>query len=305
MEPTIYSDALAALAHPGRMEIFRLLVRRYPNSLQPSEIADCLRMRRNTLSTHLTVMKRARLLTTLREGRGVFCQVDLAAVGDLVRYLTADCCRGRPDLCTPLQLGPANQAALTPSADRPFNVLFVCTKNAARSITAESILSREGGDVFRAYSAGTQPQTKANAMALEILRQKHHTVEALKPKNVERFRTSDAPRMDFVFTLCDRAANEDCPPWPGAALCAHWSVPDPVAAKGARSHKTKAFQRAYDLIEERIAAFIALPLRSLDRRALQLQLDAIGRLNGDAGRDGVPGQVVVEPLRNQASGRLQ
>lgn len=278
MELNRYTEAFAALSHPGRMELFRLLVRRHPDALQPSEIAECLRMRRNTLSTHLTVMKRARLITTLREGRGVFCQIDVEAIGDLVHFLTADCCRGRPDLCGTPQVGSPYDAPLLPATDeRPLNVLFLCTRNSARSIFAESILSQHGGDAFRAFSAGTAPQSEVNTTALDLLRRMKHPIDALHPKHVSVFRSSDAPRMDFVFTVCDRAANEDCPPWPGAALSAHWGVPDPIAETASPRPGAMTFGQAFTVIEERITAFLALPLRSLERHALQLQLDAIGR----------------------------
>jgi len=271
-------EALAALAHPGRMAVFRLLVRRHPDGVQPSEIADSLQMRRNTLSTHLTTMKRAGLLTTERDGRAVFCRIDVAAVGDLIHYMTADCCRGRPDLCAALQFDEIGKGALSAAESRPLNVLFVCTRNSARSIFAEAILARKGGKAFRAFSAGTQPRSGVSPPAIDVLRQKNHAIESLRPKHIDFFRSDSAPKLDFVFTVCDRAANEDCPSWPGRVLTAHWGIPDPVAGGTSRDREIVTYGEAYDMVEERVSAFLALPLRTLDRRSLQRELDNIGRL---------------------------
>ena len=160
--------------------------------------------------------------------------------------------------------------------DRSYNVLFICTGNSARSIFAEAILSEIGGEAFRALSAGTRPYSELNPFALEVLRQAGHDVSALRSKNVSEFQGAEASALDFVFTVCDRAANEECPPWPGQPITAHWGVPDPVKAEGTEAERALAFRRAYDAMRRRIECFVELPIDSLDRMSLQRKLDALG-----------------------------
>jgi protein-tyrosine-phosphatase len=162
-------------------------------------------------------------------------------------------------------------------SDRRYRVLFICTGNSARSIFAESILRQMAGDRFEVYSAGTRPQSELNPMAVEMLRAKGFDTSALRAKNVSEFQGADAPVFDFVFTVCDRAANEACPPWPGQPMSAHRSTPDPVKAEGTDAERMLAFQHAFGMLRNRIAAFAALPLATLDRISLQHALDEIAR----------------------------
>jgi arsenate reductase len=162
-------------------------------------------------------------------------------------------------------------------ADRKLAVLFICTGNSARSIFAEAILRDEGGDRFEVHSAGTRPRSELNAFALDVLRQKGHDVSVLRAKNVGEYQGEGAPRFDFVFTVCDAAANEDCPAWPGQPVSAHWGLPDPVKAEGTRAERALAFQRAYGTLKARIRAFAALPVETLDRASLQRAVDDIAR----------------------------
>jgi arsenate reductase len=164
--------------------------------------------------------------------------------------------------------------------DRIFNVLFICTGNSARSIFAEAILNREGKDKFRAFSAGTRPYSELNPHAVALLEKLGHDIGALRSKNVEEFQRPDSPAMDFVFTVCDSAANEECPPWPGQPITAHWGMPDPVKAEGTESEKGLAFLEAYRTLKHRMTGFLALPVAELDRISIQRHLDEIGR--GDA-----------------------
>jgi len=166
--------------------------------------------------------------------------------------------------------------------DRKYNVLFICTGNSARSIFAESILQREAGDRFVAYSAGTRPQSELNPFALEVLEQKDHDISVLRAKNVSEFQTEDAPRFDFVFTVCNQAANEECPAWSGQPVSAHWGMPDPVKVEGTDAEKSLAFQQTYGVLHNRIRAFTALPIKSLDRMSLQAAVDEIGRQDAGA-----------------------
>ena len=160
--------------------------------------------------------------------------------------------------------------------DPKYKVLFICTGNSARSIFAESILRKEAGDRFEVYSAGTKPYSELNPFALEVLEQKGHDVSVLRAKNVSELMGEDAPKFDFVFTVCNQAANEECPAWEGQPVSAHWGMPDPVAAEGTDAQKNLAFQQAYGALNNRIKAFTALPFASLDRISLQKAVDDIG-----------------------------
>lgn len=164
---------------------------------------------------------------------------------------------------------------------KKFNVLFICTGNSARSIFAETLLRDLGGDRFAVYSAGTRPYSELNPFAVEVLRQKEHDVSGLRAKNVEKFRGADAPVFDFVFTVCDRAANEDCPAWAGQPISAHWGMTDPVKATGTDAERSLAFQKTYGALRNRIMAFTSLPVESLSRISLQHAVDDIGRMEED------------------------
>lgn len=161
---------------------------------------------------------------------------------------------------------------------RRFNVLFLCTGNSARSIFAEALLRDLGGDRFDVYSAGTHPAPALNPRAVEMLRAKGHDTGNLRAKSAEEFRQPGAPAMDFVFTVCDQAANESCPPWPGQPLSGHWGVPDPVKVQGTAAQQALAFQHAYGALRKRVEAFAALPLTTLDAIALQHAIDDISTL---------------------------
>ena len=162
-------------------------------------------------------------------------------------------------------------------ADAPFNVLFLCTGNSARSIMAEAVLNRAGQGKFRAFSAGSHPKGKVHPYAIELLQRLHYDVSALRSKNWTEFAESGAPKLDFVFTVCDNAAAESCPVWPGQPMTAHWGVPDPVEATGTEAEIRLAFADTLRMLTNRINIFISLPIRSLSQLALQKQLDAIGK----------------------------
>jgi arsenate reductase len=165
------------------------------------------------------------------------------------------------------------------AAKKIYNVLFLCTGNSARSILAEAILNRDGRGRFKAFSAGSQPAGQVNPYALELLGNLNFVTDGLRSKNWDEFAGPDAPHMDFVFTVCDNAANEVCPVWPGQPMTAHWGVPDPAAAEGNEAEKRAAFAEAFRMLNNRIGVFLNLPMTSLDTLALQKQLEAIGRGN--------------------------
>lgn len=270
MELEAAARHFAALGHPGRLAVFRLLIRHAPQGVRPTEIADTLHLKPNTLSHHLSDLEAAGLIGGQREGRSIRYAVSPAQVARLNAYLALDCCRGRPDLCA-LPEGPDMTHA------RPFNVLFLCSGNSARSIMAEAILNAAGGDRFRAFSAGTRPGNAVHPRTLEVLGQAGLPVAGLHCKSIDTFRGPDAPPLDFVFTVCDTAAAEECAPWPGQPMTAHWGLPDPVKATGTEGEKALAFAQTFSALDRRIRAFAALPFAELEKLALQQKLDAIGR----------------------------
>jgi arsenate reductase (thioredoxin) len=163
-----------------------------------------------------------------------------------------------------------------------YNALFLCTHNSARSVIAECILNRLGQGRFLAYSAGSTPCGKVNPYALDLLRNQNYDVSDLRSKSWDEFGGPDAPRMDFVFTVCDDAANEVCPIWPGQPMTAHWGVPDPSSAEGNEAEKRLAFAETYRMLHHRVSVFVALPATSVNRLALQRKLDDIGRSAPDS-----------------------
>jgi protein-tyrosine-phosphatase len=160
---------------------------------------------------------------------------------------------------------------------QPFNVLFLCTGNSARSILAEALLNRAGQGKFKAYSAGSTPKGEVHPYTLDLLRRMNFDVGGARSKSWTEFAQSGAPKLDFVFTVCDNAANEACPLWPGQPMTAHWGIPDPAAAEGTEAEVRLAFAEAFRQLSNRINIFVALPMRSLDTLTLQQQLDAIGK----------------------------
>ena len=170
----------------------------------------------------------------------------------------------------------------TANPDRIFNVLFLCTGNSARSIMAEAILTREGKGKFRAFSAGSHPKGQVNPHALRLLERLNYDTLFARSKSWDEFASEGAPEMDFVFTVCDDAAREVCPVWPGQPMTAHWGIPDPASVTGSEAEEAIAFADAYRMLSSRISIFVSLPFTSLNRLALQRRLDAIGRANSSS-----------------------
>ena len=175
-----------------------------------------------------------------------------------------------------LQVNVSNERVM---ADRPFNVLFLCTGNSARSIIAEAILNKVGAGKFRAFSAGSQPKGRVHPETLRLLEGLGYDTRAFRSKSWGEFAEPGAPVMDFVFTVCDSAAGESCPLWPGQPMTAHWGVPDPAEAKGNPAEIALAFKDAYRMLHQRIGIFAALPIQSLDRLSLQRHVADIGRMS--------------------------
>ncbi|WP_304616325.1 metalloregulator ArsR/SmtB family transcription factor [Paracoccus sp. (in: a-proteobacteria)] len=268
MEQNRAAHAFATLGHPGRLAVFALLMRFAPRGARPTEIAQALGLKPNTLSHHLADLTASGLVAVQRQGRSLFYSVDLDMTEALLSYLALDLGRARPGLLAPLIKDK-------PMSDSAYHVLFICSGNSARSIFAEALLRDLGAGKFVAHSAGTRPGTQLNPFALEVLDRNGHDTGALRSKHLSEFQAPDAPVMDFVFTVCDTAAAEECPPWPGQPITGHWGLPDPVKAKGTDAEKGLVFARTYGALLRRIEAFAALPVASLDRISLQDRVDQI------------------------------
>ena len=265
------TQALATLGHPGRLAVFRLLMRFAPQGVRPTEIAEALQMKPNTLSHHLSELQRAKLISATRQGRSLFYSIRLDQVSALVGYLVIDAGRNRPEITDSFTLMEPDMP------NRPWNVLFICSGNSARSIFAEALLNDIGQGRFHAFSAGTKPGTRLNPFAIAVLARAGLDVSNLRSKHISEFETAEAPRMDFVFTVCDQAATEECAPWPGQPMTAHWGLPDPVKASGTDAEKALAFAEIFANLRRRILAFTALPFADLEKIALQQQLDSLGK----------------------------
>ena len=251
---------LATLGHPQRLALFRLLMRRHPDRVPATRLAEALGVKPNTLSTYVNALMQAGLVTQERHGTSLHYGIALDTVRETFDYLLLDCCRGRPDLCAP----PAPRTSARP------RVLFLCTGNATRSILAESLLRHTAGYWFEALSAGTHPRAAVTPAVLDLLLRHGHDTTGLYPKH----RATLPGPFDFVFTLCDRAANEDCAPLPGQPIATHWSLPDPSRAPDPE----RALHQTFATLAHRIAAFTALPTATLDPVALQRAVDDIARL---------------------------
>ncbi|UWR05482.1 helix-turn-helix domain-containing protein (plasmid) [Ruegeria conchae] len=265
------SNQLNTLGHPHRLAVFRILMRRYPDRVPAGELGSALDIKPSTMSSYLSALQNAQIINQQRVGTSLLYSIDMHSVREMLDYLFLDCCLGRPDLCMPFDLG------IDVEDDRKFNVLFLCVGNSARSIFAESLLREIAGDRFNVFSAGIKPSSELNPFALQVLKDKGHDISALRSKNIAEFSGSNAPDLDFVFTVCNQAANEECPAWDGQPISGHWGMADPVKAEGTHAEKSLAFQNAYGALKRRIEAFSALPVESLDRLALQSAIDEIGK----------------------------
>jgi len=167
---------------------------------------------------------------------------------------------------------------------RPFNVLFLCTHNSARSIIAEAVMGRLGKPKFNGSSAGSMPSGKVQPRAIEMLLRLNYDISKLRSKSWEEFSAPGSPELDFVFTLCDDAANEACPVWPGQPMTAHWGLPDPSAVRGNDAEQAFAYADTHRMLHQRISIFVNLPIASLDKLSLQKRLDDIGKITGGTER---------------------
>ncbi|WP_026784878.1 metalloregulator ArsR/SmtB family transcription factor [Pleomorphomonas koreensis] len=287
MELSEALDAFTALSQITRLQVFQLLVRHEPDGLAAGDIASAVGVPANTLSAHLAILTRAGLTTSERRSRSIVYRARTIHVSRLVDFLVKDCCGGNPELCrVPHPLSQSSLSKDDAMPDRPYNVLFLCTGNSARSIIAEAILNHDGAGRFRAFSAGSHPTGKVNPIALELLAEDGFSIEGLRSKSWDEFAEPGAPEMDFVFTVCDNAAGETCPVWPGHPMTAHWGIEDPARVVGTHIQQKTAFVTAARYLKNRITNFLALPIRSLDRLAITSHLHEIGRLDGATAKAG-------------------
>jgi len=268
--------ALGALAQETRLKLFRLLVVAGQGGLTPGHMAERLAVSPTALSFHLKELSHAGLVSTERDGRHIIYRAEFAAMDGLLTFLSAECCQGQSCL-------PSFQASNHPCnpgvdmSSRVYNVLFLCTGNSARSIMAEAILNQIGAGRFRGYSAGSHPAGAVNPRTLELLERNRFRVEGLRSKNWDEFAAPDAPVMDFVLTVCDKAAGEVCPVWPGQPMSAHWGVADPAEVGGSEVQQQKAFTDAFMTLRTRVGLLVNLPIDKLDRLSLQSELHNIAR----------------------------
>jgi protein-tyrosine-phosphatase/DNA-binding transcriptional ArsR family regulator len=275
--------ALGALAQETRLRLFRLLVVAGPQGLTPGSMAETLGASGTVLSFHLKELHAAGLVQVQRQGRHQIYRAAITPMNELLSYLTAHCCQGEFCLEPPLldctascSVSSTHQESFTMSKPSVYNVLFICTHNSARSIMAEALLNQLGAGKFRAYSAGSRPASHVHPQALALLQRHKIPTEGLRSKNWEEFAQPDAPQMDFVLTVCDQAAGETCPLWPGQPMSAHWGLQDPASVPNSPENVEKAFSEVFRLLHRRISLFLSLPLTKLDQLSLQKELRHIG-----------------------------
>jgi len=276
METKTAVVALAALAQESRLSVFRLLVEAGPAGVSAGKIAEALGMAPSSLSFHLKELTHAGMASARQEGRFIIYKANFAKAAELVAFLSENCCGGQPcDLSCNARVSAPGVAMS--AAGKVFNVLILCTGNSARSIMAEALVNAMGQGRFRAFSAGSQPTGKVNPFAIEKLHSIQYPTDSLRSKSWDEFAAPGAPQMDFIITVCDNAAGEVCPLWPGQPVSAHWGFEDPAAVQGSDEDKRRAFDVAFERIRERVLRFVHLPLGALDAAALQRAIRDMGQ----------------------------
>lgn len=274
----------AALSQETRLEAYRLLLRYQPFGLAAGDISRLLAVPHNTLSTHMSLLQNAGLVRSRREGRSIIFAANPLRLAAAEAFLDQGRLTGQTRKTSSAAQGdPAVYPRKRAEEDvgrRRYNVLVLCTGNTARSIMAEAILNREGLGRFQAFSAGSNPKSKPHPIGLEILANLGYETRGLRSKSWSEFSKPGAPKMDFIITVCDKAAGEVCPHWPGHPLTVHWGIPDPVAVSGNAEEKRTAFHDCYRQLMNRLTAFINLPLDDLSLADLKVRLADIGTMEG-------------------------
>ncbi|HUD58716.1 MAG TPA: helix-turn-helix domain-containing protein [Acetobacteraceae bacterium] len=276
MEITDASQIFAALSQETRLGMLRLLIEAGPNGLPAGEIADRIGQPGSTTSFHLGALERSGLTQSIRRGRQIVHAVRISALRELIAFLSETCCGGRPELCGDItRLMPTlieDDRAMVAA----FNVLFLCTRNSARSIMAEAILQTIGGGRFNAYSAGSDPAPKPMLQVIDRLDALGHDVSKLHAKSWDEFMGPSAPRLDFVIALCDTLDGQQCPDFGDKAVTGAWPLPDPAKFTGSDAERAILLNELYASLRRRLDIFISLPVTTLDRLALKARLDEIG-----------------------------
>lgn len=276
MEATDAALGFAALSQETRLQLMRLLATRGASGMAAGDLAAALRQAPSTLSFHLSALEQAGLLQSTRQGRHVIYAVRFAGLRALFSFLTETCCAGRPDLCGDLARLLPEETPEDENMTPAFNVLFLCTHNSARSQMAEVILNQIGKGKFNAYSAGSEPAPGPMAEVIEKLKALGHDVSNLRCKSWNDFAGPNAPRMDFVITLCDTLQGQHCPDFGEKPVTAAWPLPDPAKFSGTAIERATMINELYGMIRRRLDIFINLPYASLDRMALKKRLDELG-----------------------------
>src|SRR5689334_15648629 len=251
METQEAAAAFAALSQDTRLELMRLLIAEGANGLPAGEISSRLGIPSSTLSFHLAALERGGLTQSTRQGRQIIHAVRIAALRGLIAFLTETCCAGRPELCGDiahlLPEFPEENPSMTPA----FNVLFLCTRNSARSLMAEAILNKVGGNRFRAYSAGSKPAPAPMSEVIGKLAALGHEVSGLHAKSWTAFRHADAPRIDFVIALCDILQGQNCPDFGDSVVTGSWPLPDPARFSGSEAERSLLLNELYASLDRR------------------------------------------------------
>jgi ArsR family transcriptional regulator, arsenate/arsenite/antimonite-responsive transcriptional repressor / arsenate reductase (thioredoxin) len=276
MESTDAAAGFAALSQGTRLELMRLLASNGASGMSAGELARRLGQPPSTLSFHLAALEQAGLVLSTRQGRHIIYAVRFAGLRSLFSFLTDTCCSGRPDLCGDLARllpdGEIEEGNMTAT----FNVLFLCTHNSARSLIAEAILQQIGKGRFNAYSAGSEPAPAPMPDVVSKLKTLGHDVSRLRCKSWDEFTRPEAPRMDFVITLCDTLQGQDCPDVGDKPVTGAWPLPDPAKFTGSPVERATMINALYGMIRRRLEIFVNLPHVSLDRMALRKRLDELG-----------------------------
>lgn len=266
----------AALGQESRLGVLRLLLARGASGLSAGELAERVSMPASTTSFHLSALERAGLIRATRQGRHIIYAVRMVALRELLVFLTEACCDGHPEMCGLsdfLPPAPDDEDTMTPV----LNVLFLCTRNSARSIMAEAIVNRFASERFHAYSAGSHPAAAPMPEVIGKLRAVGHDVSGLHSKSWHLFAGPDAPQLDFVIGLCDVMDRQTCPDFGDKAVTASWSLPDPAKFTGQGAECAALLNELYAGLYRRIMIFANLPLARLDRMAVRKRLDEIGQ----------------------------
>ncbi|HBK05687.1 MAG TPA: protein-tyrosine-phosphatase [Acetobacteraceae bacterium] len=276
MEISEIASAFTAMSQEVRLELLRLLIGKGPTGLAAGDIAVRLGLSPSKASFHLAALERAGLTQSTRQGRQIIHAVRFVTLRRVFAFLTEACCDGRPDLCgdiarllPPLPTGDETMTAA-------FNVLFLCTHNSARSIIAEAILGSIANGRFHAYSAGSEPNAAPNPEVLAKLANLGHDTAALRSKSWDEFTGPNAPRMDFIITLCDALDGQVCPDFGSVPVTGSWPLPDPSKFMGSAVERAALINELYASLRRRLDIFTALPFASLDRIAVKARLDEIG-----------------------------